>query len=216
MASALGVEMTPRSPSRRHGGIRLWLLLFNFIVVLLFAPRVFAQESVFILDPASSSVEFTLGASLHTVHGTFKLKSGEIHFDPSKGSASGAIVVDALSGESGNEGRDKKMHREILESPKFSEVVFVPIHIEGTVAPQGTSQVAVSGIMKLHGQDHEMILNFALQPGTSGQEQATTRFSVPYVKWGLKNPSTFILRVSDSVDIDVHASGQLTSAPSRY
>jgi len=208
--------MTPRSPFRRHGGIRLWLSPLNLIVVLLFAPRVFAQESVFILDPASSSVEFTLGASLHTVHGTFKLKSGEIHFDPSKGSAGGAIVVDALSGESGNEGRDKKMHREILESPKFSEIVFVPIHIEGTVAPQGTSQIAVSGVMKLHGQDHEMILNFALQLGTSGQEQATTRFSVPYVKWGLKNPSTFILRVSDSVDIDVHASGQLTSAPSRH
>jgi hypothetical protein len=51
---------------------------------------------------------------------------------------------------------------------------------------------------------------------TPGQEQATTRFSVPYVKWGLKNPSTFILRVSDSVDIDIRASGQLTSAPSRH
>src|ERR1700720_3769273 len=187
-----------------------------FIVTLCSAPYTCAQESVFSLDPSKSTVEFTLGASLHTVHGTFKLKSGEVHFDPAKGTASGAIVVDALSGESGNEGRDKKMHREILESPKFSEVVFVPIHIEGTVAPQGTSQVAVSGIMKLHGQDHEMILNFALQPGTSGQEQATTRFSMPYVKWGLKNPSTFILRVSESVDIDVHASGQLTSAPSRH
>jgi len=178
--------------------------------------RAGAQEVILQCDPAQAAADFTLGDSLHTVKGSFSLKSGEIHFDPSKGSASGAIVVDALSGESGNEGRDKKMHREILESPKFSEVVFVPIHIEGTVAPQGTSQVAVSGIMKLHGQDHEMILNFALQPGTSGQEQATTRFSVPYVKWGLKNPSTFILRVSDSVDIDVHASGQLTSAPSRY
>jgi polyisoprenoid-binding protein YceI len=75
------------------------------------------------------------------------------------------------------------MHQEILESPKFSEIVFVSARIEGTIAPQGTSQVAVSGIMKLHGQDHEITLNFAVQPGTPGQEQATTRFSIPYVKW---------------------------------
>ena len=184
--------------------------------VLVCAPHLYAQESIFILDPSKSSVEFTLGASLHTVHGTFKLKSGEIHFDPAKGTASGSIVVDALSGESGNEGRDKKMHQEILESPKFAEIVFVPARIEGTIAPQGTSQLAVSGIMKLHGQDHAVTLNFAVQSLTPGQEQATTKFSIPYVKWGLKNPSTFILRVTDSVDIDIRASGQLTSAPSRH
>ena len=164
------------------------------------------------LDPSKSTIEFTLGASLHTVHGTFKLKRGEIHFDPAKGTATGAIVVDALSGESGNEGRDKKMHQEILESPKFSEIIFIPSRVQGAIAPQATSQVAVSGIMKLHGQDHQMTLTFAVQPVTPGEAQATTTFSVPYVKWGLKNPSTFLLRVTDSVDVNVHASGQLTLA----
>ena len=188
-----------------------------FIVTLFAAPHTHAQESVFTVDPSQSTVEFTLGASLHTVHGTFKLKSGEIHFDPAKGTASGAIVVDALSGESGNEGRDKKMHQEILETPKFLEIVFVPSRVRGTIAPQGTSQVAVTGVMKLHGEDHEMTLNFAVQPGTPGQAtQATATFSVPYVKWGLKNPSTFFLRVTDSVDVDVHASGQLTASPSSH
>lgn len=177
------------------------------------SPYLYAQESVFTLDPSKSTIEFTLGASLHTVHGTFKLKRGEIHFDPAKGTASGAIVVDALSGETSNEGRDKKMHQEILESPKFSEIIFIPSRIQGTIAPQGTSQVTVSGVMELHGQDHDMALTFAVQPGTPGQAQATSKFSVPYVKWGLKNPSTFLLRVTDSVDIDVHASGQLTAAP---
>ncbi|MGA8144523.1 MAG: YceI family protein [Candidatus Acidiferrales bacterium] len=194
----------------RHRGIRGALLLFVVAATLSVAPRAGARESVFTLNPAQTSVEFTLGASFHTVHGTFKLKSGVIHFDTASGKASGAIVVDAVSGESGNDGRDKKMHQEILESPKFMEIVFVPTRIVGTIAPQGTSQVAVSGLLKLHGQDHEMSLNFAVLPGALGPTQATTRFSVPYVKWGLKNPSTFILRVSDTVDIDIRASGRLT------
>ena len=188
-----------------------------FIVMLCSAPYTCAQESVFTLDPSKSTVEFTLGASLHTVHGTFKLKSGEIHFDSAKGTASGAIVIDALSGESGNEGRDKKMHQDILETPKFSEIVFVPNRIQGAIASQGTSQVAVAGVMKLHGKDHDMTLTFAVQPGTQGKAAlATATFSVPYVKWGLKNPSTFFLRVTDSVDVDVHASGQLSASPSRH
>jgi hypothetical protein len=38
------------------------------------------------------------------------------------------------------------------------------------------------------------------------------KFLVPYVKWGLKNPSTFILRVDDKVTIDVHAVGQIAAA----
>jgi polyisoprenoid-binding protein YceI len=198
----------------RLNSIRRILPIIAIAAALFCAPGLFAQESVFTLDPSKSSIEFTLGASLHTVHGTFKLKRGEIHFDLAKGTASGSIVVDALSGESGNESRDKKMHQEILETPKFSEIVFVPSRIQGTIAPQGTSQVAVAGVMKLHGKDHEMTLNFAVQPGTQGQGAvATATFSVPYVKWGLKNPSTFLLRVTDSVDVDVHATGQLTALP---
>jgi len=187
-----------------------------FLVAFFLSPRLCAQESVFVLDSAKSTLEFTLGATMHTVHGTFKVKSGEIHFDSTKGTASGAILVDALSGESNNEGRDKKMHQEVLESPKFSEILFVPSRVEGTIAEQGTSQVAVTGVMKLHGQDHAMTLNFAVQSGIAGQIQATTRFSVPYVKWGLKNPSTFLLHVTDTVDVDVHASGQLSSGPAKH
>jgi len=191
-------------------------LLFVLLAASAFSAPAFAQESVFSLDPAQTEIHFTLDTSLHTVQGTFRLKSGEIHFNPASGKASGAIVVDATSGESDNSGRDKKMHKEVLESPKFTEIVFVPSGVQGTISPQGSSQVAVAGVMKLHGQDHEMTLQFTVEPGAAGRLQASTHFSVPYVKWGLKNPGNFMLHADNTVEIDIHASGQLTPGNSSH
>jgi polyisoprenoid-binding protein YceI len=187
-----------------------------FVLGVFFAAAAFparAQETVVNLDPAQTKVEFKLDSTLHTVHGAFKLKSGTVKFDPTTGKASGAIVVDATSGETGNDGRDKKMHKEIIESGKYPEIVFTPKEIQGGVNLKTPSQVNVAGTMRLLGQDHDMTLTIAVAPGNGGQFQADTHFSVPYVKWGLKSPSTWLLRASDTVDLEIHTAGQISGAP---
>ena len=186
------------------------------LLVLSVAPVLPAQESVLTLDPAQTKIEFTLPATAHTVHGTFKLKSGEIHFDTASGKASGAMIVDATSGDSGSDGRDKKMHQEIIESTKFTEIAFTPEHVQGAVAPGGASQVQVSGIFRLRERDHELTLTFAVEHAAGNQLKIETHFEVPYVEWGLKNPSTFILRVDKSVSVDVYAVGQLASPQAKH
>jgi len=189
----------------------LGILLTSICAILSLAFPARAQEAVLNLDPAHTEIHFTLGSTFHTVHGIFKLKSGEIHFESSTGKASGSIVVDATSGDSDNKGRDKKMHQEILESPKFGEIVFMANTVKGSLASQGASQVQLSGVFRLHGQDHEMTLTASVV-STGARLQATTHFSIPYVKWGLKNPSTFLLHADDTVDIDIQASGELATA----
>ena len=179
--------------------------------VLLFSGRLLAQETVVTLDAAQTRIEYTLGATAHTVHGTFKLKRGVVRFDPATGKASGVIVVDATSGNSGNDGRDSKMHREILESQKYPEVVFTPAQVKGTLNPQGTSQLGVAGTFRLRGQDHELTLPILVQLAGS-EATASTHFAIPYQKWGLKNPSTFILRVKDTVEIEVRGSAHVAPA----
>ena len=43
------------------------------------------QEVVLNPDPTHTTVRFTLPATLHTVHGSFKLAHGAVRFDPATG-----------------------------------------------------------------------------------------------------------------------------------
>jgi hypothetical protein len=163
------------------------------------------------LDARQSKLQWTLGSTLHTVHGTFLLKRGAVKFDPASGTASGEFVADATSGESGNESRDKKMHREILESGRYSEVIFRPNRIEGRVLAEGSSHLEVRGTFLLHGSGHE--LTVPVEAELNGKSwKGSARFSVPYLQWGLKSPNTFLLKADPAVEIRLELSGTLERA----
>lgn len=209
------VKMTAPTISAGTIRVRFFLALFAVLAAHAGAPAARAQESAVRIDPAQTKIEFMLGDILHTVHGTFNLKSSTIRFDPSTGKISGAIIVDATSGESGNGSRDRKMHREILESGQFPEITFTATQVKGAFTWKGPSRVEVIGQFNLHGQDHQVTLEMNVQPD-GRQMKLTTQLIIPYVQWGLKNPSTFILRVSDKVTIDIRAVAQAeTSGPSQ-
>ncbi|MGH9713885.1 MAG: YceI family protein [Candidatus Acidiferrales bacterium] len=206
--------MKARSQHSRFYALRIAAPFFLLLAVCGNVPSARAQETVVHFDPAQTKVEFSVDSTLHKVHGTFKLKSGEVRFEPATGKANGAIVVDAVSGDTENEGRDKKMHQHVLESSKFTEVVFTPNQVRGKIAPQGSSEVEVSGVFRLHGQDHDLIMTIEVEPKAGKQIQATTHFAVPYIKWGLKSPSNFFLKVNDTVDVEIHAVAELTPGAS--
>jgi polyisoprenoid-binding protein YceI len=167
-----------------------------------------AQQTTLQLDPAKTTVKFTLDAALHSVHGTFQPKQSALQFEPVSGRISGDIVVDARSGDSGNGMRDRKMHKDVLESGNYPEISFHPDRIEGTVATQGKSSVKVHGMFRVHGVDREITVPAEVEM-SSGYWAATVHFTIPYAKWGMKNPSTLFLRVSDSVEIDLAAAGSV-------
>lgn len=177
------------------------------VAALLAGSAIFAaaQDTAFQLDPAQSSVQFTLADVLHTVHGTFKVKEGKLQVDPS-GKMDGKIVVDAASGETGSGMRDRKMHNEVLESARYPEIAFRPERIEGNVLSEGKSSVMVHGIFSIHGADREITVPAQVEMSADHWE-AKVHFTVPYAKWGMKNPSTLFLRVSDTVEIDLAAAG---------
>jgi polyisoprenoid-binding protein YceI len=178
------------------------------ILLLAIPPPAYSQNrgALLTFDPAKTKVNFTVGDVIHTVHGEFALKRGSITFDPDNEAVGGDIVINAVSGRSGNNTRDRKMHREVLESDRYPEITFRVDHVEGKVLSPGTATVSVHGIFAIHGATHEITIPVQVEMAED-HWNATAHFVIPYVKWGMKNPSTFILRVSESVAIDVHASG---------
>jgi len=190
---------------------RDWVQLSATVaLIFLFSIAALAQQTQITLDPAQTKVSWTLGDVLHTVEGTFKLKSGNILFDPKTGEASGQIIVDAKSGESGNDKRDAKMQKEVLESARFPEITFLPKHVTGNLPAQGSSTLQVQGIFRIHGIDHDMTLSFPVHADGS-QATATTKFVVPYEAWGMKNPSVMFLKVENKVEISISAVGTVST-----
>jgi len=195
--------MTKLNPLRRN----IFILALALLVLSL-APPAAAQETVLELDPGQTQVSFTLGDVLHTVHGIFKLKRGTVKFDPASGHAGGLVVVDATSGDSGSHARDHKMHKDVLESAQYPEITFTPEKLQGQALSQGDFTVQVLGTFTMHGAGHPLTL--VVQAHLTGEQlTADTHFTIPYVSWGLKNPSTLFLRVNDTVDIAIHAVGQI-------
>jgi polyisoprenoid-binding protein YceI len=176
------------------------------LLAVLAAGTASAQDLTLTLDPQHTVINITLSDALHTVRGTFRLKQGNLRLDRESEKLTGEITVDAKSGQTGNGMRDRKMHREVLESERYPEISFRPDRIDGAVSLQGKSSVRVHGIFNIHGADHEFTVPAEVEMSPD-RWKVTLHFAVPYVNWGMKNPSTLFLRVSESVDIDVIASG---------
>jgi polyisoprenoid-binding protein YceI len=171
------------------------------------------QELVFSLDQSQSRVHYMVDSTLHAVHGTFNLKSGILRIDPATGKASGEIIVYASSGDSNNSSRDEKMHKAVLESAKYSEIVFNPTLLDGKLALSGPSDVKLHGVLSLHGGDHDLIVPVRAEIA-GDQWKGSTRFQVPYIQWGLKDPSNLLLKVKPDVEIELELAGSLKPARS--
>lgn len=181
-------------------------------VATLFAiPPVRAEEQVLELDPAATLVHFSVGATGHDVHGTFHVTGGSVRFDPATGAAAGEIRVDALSAETGNGSRDKTLQEDVLDTGSFPLLVFTPEKLVGSLPASGKASVELRGTVQLHGASHPLAL-----PATVEREgdriTLAADFPIPYVEWGLHNPSFLFLRVDDVVQ--VHLEGRGSLAPS--
>jgi polyisoprenoid-binding protein YceI len=161
-------------------------------------------------NPARCTVRFSLGALFHTVHGTFSVKDATARFNPTSGQASGQITVDVRSGETGERARDRQMHGDVLESNRFPDAVFSLDQVKGRLSASGDSQLKVQGSLRIHGGQHQMTIPVQVNV-QNDLVTATAKFAVPYVAWGMKDPSNLVLRVDKTVDVEVALIGTVAA-----
>ena len=180
-----------------------------YALVILLAPAALAQHQTFVVDPDASEVKITLKTTHELVNGTFHIQSGSIEFDRSTPKMSGSVVVIAGSSKTGNGSRDKRMNKEILQAEQHATVSFEPKSYAGAIAQSGDSTIQVTGTFTLLGTPHELTVPMLIHlDGTAASVKA--HFAVPYIQWGLKDPSFLIWRADKEVAIDLFLSGRLS------
>ena len=180
-----------------------------FALALMLAQGALAQHRNFNVNPDASQVTMTLNTTHELVNGTFHVQSGSIEFDRSTPKMSGLVVVLAASGRTGNGSRDKKMNKDILEVEQYATVSFEPKTYTGALAPSGDSTIQVTGIFTLLGAPHEITIPMLVHLEVASAT-AKAHFVVPYVQWGLKNPSFMFWKADNDVAIDLNLVGTIS------
>jgi polyisoprenoid-binding protein YceI len=181
-----------------------------FALTVILGPATLAQHQTFVVNPDASDVKMTLNTTHEVVNGTFHVQSGSINFDRTASHISGIVIVAAGSGKTGNDSRDKKMNKDILKVDQFNSVSFVPKTYNGTIAASGDSTIQVSGVFTLLGTAHDLTIPMQIHVEGS-KATAKTQFVVPYVQWGLKNPSFLIWKAENDVTINLNLVGQISN-----
>ena len=194
--------------ARRCAGKSSWWACLSLWLVPTTAPAQ-SVPLVLILDPAATQIRFRLPATLHTVHGSARLEEGHIRFQRSGGGASGRIVIDLRSAETGIDARDEIMHEQVFESARYPTIEFEPDVLVVEESDRNQATIRLSGRVAIHGVSHRLTI-----PARVHREQERLRvqasFTIPYVDWGMKDVSRFLLRVSDEVEIEIEAEGTLS------
>jgi polyisoprenoid-binding protein YceI len=180
-----------------------------FAVAAILGPAALAQHQTFVVNPDTSEVHMTLKTTHELVNGAFHVQHGSIEFDRINPKMAGLIAVLAGSGKTGNDSRDRKMNRDILEVEQYTIISFEPKAYAGTIAPSGDSTIQVKGIFTLLGTPHEITVPIQVQLG-GANAIAKAHFVVPYVQWGLKNPSFMIWKADNDVAIDLNLVGTIS------
>ena len=171
---------------------------------------VLAEQMTFVLDAERSEVRIRLGATLHTVPGSAPVGASTLTWDTETGVASGQVVIQSADLDTGIDARNAKMHDLVLKTLEHPEISFEATGFE--LRQPGTDEMrfVLKGTLTLVGTSHEIELESHARRRGDDSWKARADLNVPYVEWGLEDPSMALFGVDKHVAVEVKAIGTLT------
>jgi polyisoprenoid-binding protein YceI len=173
------------------------------LLLSLFVPAFARAQSTFEILPSKSSVTFTISTTFNEIEGKAKAFKGSLSIPDAKDLATGTtatITIDTKSMETGNKGRDKDMHKDVIESEKFPEI---KIAIKKITADSALYTYKISADITMHGVTKSVdfktsALSFA---GTDGKLSLSIsgKVKINMSDWGMTPPSIVVNKVSPEI-----------------
>jgi polyisoprenoid-binding protein YceI len=194
--------------------VRLPVSLAAAILLILAAPVVAraqtSPDGVYMLDPAASTVGFTLFGSAvfkFKKDGSFKEVSGVVSYDPARPADTRVdLTVDAASIDTRNSAQDQ-----LLRSTEFFDVEHYPtIHFASESANmRSDGTLSVTGDMTIRGITRKMTIPVTLRPTTLAGSTAgaafESTFQIDRTEFGLNgNARQYGFHVSISKKVQIH------------
>lgn len=198
--------------ARRRTGVRPAAALAFCATFAAWVTSAAAEPATLTFDPERTTIRFEVDSTLHLVQGTVRLVRGALRFDTAGGPATGEVVVDATSADTGNGLRDGALHEDVLESERHPRFVFHAEHVAVERVTGNEADVRVTGRLDIHGGEHPLAFPAHVRVA-DGRAEISASFPVPYVEWGMEDPGNFLLSVDDVVGVSVEAVGRIDPPP---
>lgn len=101
------------------------------------------------------------------------------------------------------------MNKDILKVDQFTTVSFAPKAYRGMIVASGDSTIQVSGVFTLLGTGHDITVPMQIRI-VGSTATAKAQFAVPYVQWGLRNPSFLFWKAENDVAVDLSLVGSVS------
>lgn len=100
------------------------------------------------------------------------------------------------------------MHGGVLETERYPLAIFRPSRFTGSFPMTGAADLLLAGVIAMHGSEHSVSLPVRARTA-GGTVSAQAGFAIPYVAWGLRDPSLLFLRVAPIAVVNVRTEASL-------
>lgn len=163
------------------------------------------------LVPEAMQITFAVGALFHTVQGTAALQEGHLRFTPASGLLQGNASIRAASMTTGNHRRDRRMQQDVLESSAHPLIMLHGQRADGVLDPDSGGDLQIEALLEILGRKHPVSfpLEISILNAETGRIRISGSLKIPYVAWGLRDPSAIFLRVEKEVEVSFAGEGLL-------